>query len=145
MGLKNVLFIPQQPMSEIGAIMALADVLLVHLKDDPLFRITVPSKIQAYMAVGRPVLVGVRGDAADLVVNAEAGLPCIPESAESIAEGVRRFLKMSQQELEMMGENGRKFYQKRLSLKVGTKQIAKVLESAIKQPHGYDKQPHTVT
>ena len=132
MGLKNVIFLPKQPMSEIGAIMALADVLLVHLKDDPLFRITVPSKIQAYMAIGRPILVGVQGDAADLVVNAGAGFACIPESAESISEGVRRFLKMSQQELETMGENGRKFYQQELSLAVGTKKLAEVLESAVK-------------
>lgn len=145
MGQKNVLFLPKQPMSEIGAIMALADVLLVHLRDDPLFRITVPSKIQAYMAIGRPILVGVQGDAADLVVNAEAGFSCIPESAESIAEGVRRFLKMSQQELEAMGENGRKFYQQELSLAVGTKKLAEVLESAVYQSRGCSEQPHTIT
>jgi len=136
MGLENVLFIPQQPMSEMGAILVLADVLLVHLKDDPLFRITVPSKIQAYLAVGRPILVAVQGDAADLVVNAEAGLPCIPENAESIAEGVRKFLKMSQQELDTMGENGRRFYQQKLSLAVGTKQLLNALESAIQGPRG---------
>jgi glycosyltransferase involved in cell wall biosynthesis len=139
MGLENVLFLPQRPMSEIGEILVLADVLLVHLKDEPLFRITVPSKIQAYMAVGRPILVGVRGDAADLVVNAKAGFPCTPENAESIAEGVRKFLKMSQQELDAMGENGKTFYQQKLSLAVGTKELAKVLESAIQQPRGYDK------
>jgi glycosyltransferase involved in cell wall biosynthesis len=139
MGLRNVLFIPQQPMSEIGAILALADVLLVHLKDDPLFRITVPCKIQAYLAVGRPILVGVRGDAADLVVNAKAGFPCTPENAESIAEGVRKFLKMSQQELDTMGENGRKFYREELSLAVGTKRLAEVLESAIRRPCGDHK------
>ncbi|MFH1370582.1 MAG: glycosyltransferase family 4 protein [Planctomycetota bacterium] len=134
MRLENVLFIPQQPMSEIGAILALADVLLVHLKNDSLYRITIPSKIQAYLAVGRPILVGVPGDATDLVVNAKAGLPCIPENVESIADGVRKFLKMSQQELDTMGENGRKFYQQELSLAVGTKRLAEVIESAILRP-----------
>jgi colanic acid biosynthesis glycosyl transferase WcaI len=139
MGLNNVLFIPQQPMSEIGAILALADVLLVHLKDIPLYRTTIPSKIQAYMAAGRPILIGVRGDASDLVVNAKAGFPCIPENAESIAEGVRKFLKMSQQELDTMGENGRKFYQQELSLEVGARRLAEVLESVVQHPRGCDK------
>jgi colanic acid biosynthesis glycosyl transferase WcaI len=128
-GLKNIFFLPQQPLSEVGAILALADVLLVHLKDKPLFRITIPSKIQAYMAVGRPILVGVRGDATDLVINAKAGFSCIPEDVESIADGVRKFLKMSPQELDQMGENGRKFYQQELALTVGTKKFAEVLES----------------
>jgi colanic acid biosynthesis glycosyl transferase WcaI len=130
MGLKNVLFIPPQPMSEIGNILALADVLFVHLKDDPLFRITVPCKIQAYLAVGRPILAGVRGDAADLVVNAKAGIPCTPENAESIADAVRKFLKMSQRELDTMGENGRNFYQQAISSAVGSQKLEKVLRSA---------------
>jgi colanic acid biosynthesis glycosyl transferase WcaI len=130
LGLDNVLFIPQQPMSEIGAILNLADILLVHLKDDPLFRITVPSKIQAYLAVGRPILVGVRGDAADLVIKAKAGLTCIPEDANSIADGVRKFMNMSAQELDTMGKNGTIFYKQNLSLEAGTMHLAQVLESA---------------
>ena len=52
MQLPNTLFLPRQPVEAIGAILSLADVLLVHLKDDPLFRITIPSKTQAYLAVG---------------------------------------------------------------------------------------------
>jgi colanic acid biosynthesis glycosyl transferase WcaI len=66
MKLDNVRFMPRQPMHAMGSILAGADVLLVHLKDDPLFRITIPSKTQAYLAAGKPILMGVRGDAADL-------------------------------------------------------------------------------
>lgn len=69
MGIGNVVFLPRMPMQEIGAVLRAADVLLVHLKDDPLFAM-VPSKTQAYMAAGRPIIMGVRGDAAALV---EAG------------------------------------------------------------------------
>jgi len=83
--LTNVLFLPRRPVSEIGEILNLADVLIVHLKDDPLFRITIPSKIQAYLAVGRPILAGVRGDAAELVRMAGAGVVCQPENPESIS------------------------------------------------------------
>ena len=65
--LDNVIFMPRRPVSEIGTALSMADLLLVHLRDDPLFEITLPSKTQAYLAAGRPILMAVRGDAADLV------------------------------------------------------------------------------
>ncbi len=67
MALHNVRFLPVRPAAEIGPLLAAADVLLVHLRDDPLFSITIPSKTQAYMAAGRPILMAVRGDAAAMV------------------------------------------------------------------------------
>ena len=53
------------------------------------------------------------------------------EIAESIADGVRKFISMSRQELDTMGENGREFYQRELALAVGTKQFAGILESVV--------------
>ena len=133
MGLNNVLFIGRQPMSKMGSVLSLADVLLVQLKDNPLFRITIPSKIQAYLSVGKPILVGVEGDAADLVLKANAGLKCEPGNPRSIAEVVEKFQSMPQSQLDAMGENGRKFYQQELSLKIGTKHFEAVFESIIKK------------
>jgi len=129
MRLTNVRFLPRRPHSEIAAILSLADVLLVHLKDDPLFRITIPSKIQAYLAVGKPILVGVRGDANDLVTEAEAGLPCEPENPQSIAEAVEKFQAMPQEELAAMGENGKRFYRQELSLAIGARQFNKIFKA----------------
>ena len=53
------------------------------------------------------------------------------EIAESIADGVRIFIGMSQKELDTMGENGRMFYQQELALAVGAKQFAGILESVV--------------
>ena len=52
--LHNVLFLPPVPMTEVGTLLHAADALLVHLRKDPLFEITIPSKTQAYMTVGKP-------------------------------------------------------------------------------------------
>jgi glycosyltransferase involved in cell wall biosynthesis len=128
--LNNVLFLPRRPVSEIGEVLNLADVLLVHLKDDPLFRITIPSKIQAYLAVGRPVLVGVRGDAADLVRRAGAGVDCLPENPESLSEAVEKFYRMPRALLDEMGDNGRRYYQKELSLSAGVSRFEEVFQAA---------------
>ncbi len=129
--LNNVLFLPRRPVSEIGEILNLADVLLVHLKDDPLFRITIPSKIQACLAVGRPILVGVLGDAADLVRTAGAGVGCQPENPESISDAVEKLYRMPRVLLEEMGNSGHSYYRKELSLSIGVSRFEKVFLSAV--------------
>jgi glycosyltransferase involved in cell wall biosynthesis len=129
-GLPNVLFLPRRPFSEVGGILNLADVLLVHLKDAPLFRITIPSKIQAYLSMGRPILAAVRGDAADLVRKANAGLCCAPEDPDGIAETVERFFDMPKERLEEMGESGRRYYLRELSLAAGVDRFEEVFRAA---------------
>ena len=129
--LNNVLFLPRRPVSEIGEVLNLADVLLVHLKDDPLFRITIPSKIQAYLAVGRPILVGVRGDAVDLVRAAGAGVDCRPEDPESISEAVEKLYRMPRALLDEMGNNGHRYYRKELSLSTGVSRFEEVFQAAV--------------
>jgi glycosyltransferase involved in cell wall biosynthesis len=119
MQLDNVKFLPRQPMHAMGSILASADALLVHLKDNPLFRITIPSKTQAYMAAGRPILMGVRGDAAQLIAHSGAGLVFEPGSPRSIAEAVGLLVSMSPDQRCSMGGAGKRFYEDHLSLKVG--------------------------
>jgi colanic acid biosynthesis glycosyl transferase WcaI len=134
MRLKNVLFLERRPVYQIGSILSLADVLLVHLKDVPLFRITIPSKTQAYLAAGKPILMGVRGNAADLVTKAGAGLLCEPENPRSIAQMVLKLQAMPEVELAAMGENGKRFYEQELSLRVGVKRFEAVFRSVEKRP-----------
>jgi colanic acid biosynthesis glycosyl transferase WcaI len=106
-GLRNVRFIERQPEEQMPGFLALADILLVHLKKDPLFEITIPSKTIAYLACGRPILASIAGDGADVVQTAGAGLVCEPENPVALAESVRRFFHMSPLQRRMMGDAGR--------------------------------------
>lgn len=130
-GIDNCVFLPRRPVAEIGPILGLADVLLVHLRDDPLFRITIPSKTQAYMAARRPILMAVRGDAADLVQRAVAGICCAPEAPEEIAEAVLAFQAMSQGDRERLGTNGLTFYERELSLRAGVDRFEELFLGAL--------------
>jgi glycosyltransferase involved in cell wall biosynthesis len=123
-GLKNVVFIPRVPMNEVGPILASADALLVHLKDDPLFAITIPSKTQAYMAIGKPLLLAVRGDAAELVQHAACGVTAIPEDARSVADAAIRLADLSALERNEMGQRSRVFYERELALAVGAERFS---------------------
>jgi lipopolysaccharide/colanic/teichoic acid biosynthesis glycosyltransferase len=131
MQLENVRFLPRQPMQAMGSILAGADALLVHLKDDPLFRITIPSKTQAYMAAGKPILMGVRGDAADLVKRSQSGVLCQPGNPQSIADAVKELVSAGPERLAEMGHNGRAFYDRELSLAIGVEKFIDVFKAVV--------------
>lgn len=124
MRLTNVEFFDPVPMSEIGQVIAGSDVLLVHLRSDPLFEITIPSKTQAYLCAGKPILMAVRGDAANLVLEADAGVLAEPGDPESIAHAVRRLAALSAPRRRELGENGSRFYREHLSLSSGVDKFA---------------------
>ena len=138
-GISNVQILPRRPIDEIGQVLVAGDALLVHLKDDPLFEITIPSKTQAYLHAGRPVLMGVRGDAADLVMKAGAGLVFPPQDPAGLADAVRRMRSLSIADREAMGARGAEHYQEALSLEVGTERFAEVLESAARSRHPWQR------
>ena len=124
MGLRNVEFFDPVPMSEIGRIIARSDVLLVHLRPDPLFEITIPSKTQAYLCAGKPILMAVRGDAANLVLEADAGVLAEPGDPESIAHAVHRLVALPAPRRREVGENGSRFYREHLSISSGVDKFA---------------------
>jgi lipopolysaccharide/colanic/teichoic acid biosynthesis glycosyltransferase len=129
-GLTNVEFLPRRPLSEIGEILTLSDALLVHLKEDPLFSITIPSKTQAYLMAGRPILMGVKGDAARLVQEAGAGITFEPEQPMQLARAIRDLMAMGEEKRQAMASSGQAYYRSQLSLEVGASRFARVLESA---------------
>ena len=126
--LHNILFIPRVPMSEVGGILKYANILLVHLKKDPLFEITVPSKTQAYMAMGKPIVMAVLGDAATLVENAKCGTIAQPENALSIKQAILDIYELPEQAQKQLGHNAQDFYNSQLSLKSGVKQFTEIFE-----------------
>jgi lipopolysaccharide/colanic/teichoic acid biosynthesis glycosyltransferase/UDP-N-acetylglucosamine:LPS N-acetylglucosamine transferase len=140
-GLTNVVFLPRRPPSEIGEVLNLADALLVHLKDDPLFAITIPSKTQTYLMVGKPILMGVRGDAAQMVEDARAGYAFEPQQPQALADAVERLINMSAIEREQMGALGQEYYWKSLSLEVGVRKFIQMFEmvSTMQQPSDRSK------
>ncbi len=136
MKLGNLVFLPPVPMSEVGTVLAAADVLLVHLRKDPLFEITIPSKTQAYMAVGKPLLMAVNGDSADLVRQAKCGMSAESENPQALADGIEALVAMPADELKTMGESASRFYREALGLQVGAAKFAAVFESLSRKVRG---------
>ncbi len=83
-----VVFAGRQPKERIPAILAASDACLIHLKELGLFETVIPSKMFEIMAMNRPIIMGVRGEARDIVLEAGAGLVMKPGSAESLIRAV---------------------------------------------------------
>ncbi len=112
LGLENVSFLGQHPKESMPMFFAWADALLLHLRDDPLFSIMVPNKVQAYMACGRPLLCAMKGDAAAFIAQSEAGVVTSPEDPRAMADGVLRLKSASIEERERMGAQGRRAFER---------------------------------
>jgi colanic acid biosynthesis glycosyl transferase WcaI len=125
--LDNVRFVGRHAPQEMSAIYALADVLLIHLKDDPLYRITIPHKTFAYMASGKPILAAVAGDAADVITETSAGLTCPPDDPLALALKVREFVGMSADQRQTMATSGLKAIYSSYSKRALVGEIEKVL------------------
>ena len=93
-------------------LMRQASALLVTLADKEIFAATVPNKVQAYMAIARPILACLNGEGARLVNEAGAGLTIAAEDAGGLAAAVLRLYNMSDEEREQMGRNGQAYYKK---------------------------------
>lgn len=99
------------PVAMMPAFMQRASALLVTLTDRPIFAATVPNKIQAYMASGKPIIASMNGEGARLVLESNAGLSSPAENSGALVEAILRLYKMDSMERETLGKNGRRYYQ----------------------------------
>ncbi len=111
LGTAHVQLVAAVPRTQIGDIFAAADVLILHLLDDPLFAITIPSKVQFYLAMGRPILACVRGEAADIVTGCDAGLAAAPQDVAAVAAGMVEMAGLSPEQRAGMGRRARAAYE----------------------------------
>ena len=101
----------KHPIETMPSFFSFADTLLVTLKKDPIFSLTIPAKLQSYLACGRPVIAALDGAGADVVKESKSGLVCPPDDAGKLAKAVLEMYSMSEKKRERMGEAGRKYFE----------------------------------
>lgn len=110
LGLNNLHLPGRFPVETMPGFLQKASALLVTLADQEIFKATIPSKVQAYLAAGRPILACLNGEGANLVSAAEAGLAVPAEDAKALAAAVMELYRMPPQAREAMGARGRLYY-----------------------------------
>jgi glycosyltransferase involved in cell wall biosynthesis len=99
------------------ALFANADALLVSLKTNDVFEKTIPGKVQAYLASGRPLLGMINGEAARVINDSGAGFTCASGDADGLAHITQAMAGHTPSQLKAMGENGRGYYLRHFSKK----------------------------
>ncbi len=97
------------PAEMMPSFFAQADVMLVTLKRDPVFALTVPGKIQSYMACGRPIVAALDGEGGRLIAESGSGLSVPSEDVDALADAILTMYQMPMEERESMGVRGKKY------------------------------------
>lgn len=124
-GLFNIHLLGRYPVETMFGFMQKADALLVTLADRSIFSLTVPSKVQAYMAAGRPILASLNGEGARLIKEAKAGFVSPAGDADGLAKSILHLYEMTDAERLEIGENGRQYFKEHFDLDVLTGQLIK--------------------
>jgi len=125
--LTNLRFLGRRPASQMPAILAASDALLVLLRSGPLTDLALPTKTLAYLASARPVLVAAGGAAEELVRECDAGVSVPAGDPQALAAAVRRLAGMSPEERELMGRRGREW----VALRFTREQLVDRLETLL--------------
>lgn len=110
--LPNVLFYGRKPLEEMPKFYAMADAMLVTMQKNPVLNLTLPGKVQTYMAAGKPIIGAIDGETSMIINDAHCGICGTAESAETLAENVRKFIGMDK---KTFGRNAYLYYQQNFS------------------------------
>ncbi len=103
-GLEQTVHLPgRYPAEAMPRFFALSDTLLVSLKKEPIFSLTIPAKIQSYLACAKPIIAALDGEGAKVVEESGAGLACPAENPDALAKTVLKMYDMPEKERQSMG------------------------------------------
>lgn len=100
------------PPEKMPAFFAIADALMITLRDERLFSLTVPSRLQSYLACGRPILGAISGEAADILAEAGAGLAASPNDPKRLAETALAMSQMPRGQLDVLGKAALEYHRR---------------------------------
>ena len=109
---KHFHFLGSFPPDKMSGFFACADALLVSLKKSKIFKLTIPGKLQSYLACGRPIIGSIDGIGSDIIKNSKSGYASPSENSEMLAKAIIRFSNLTKKEKLEMGNNARKYFEK---------------------------------
>jgi glycosyltransferase involved in cell wall biosynthesis len=132
-GLQDIVFFPGRfPLNTMPVFIKKSDILLVSLKDEMIFNLTVPAKVQFYMAQGKPILGMINGDSAELITNSKCGY-CVPAGDYVSCSEIVKKIFNEKKKLEILGQNGNKYYEKHFKKENRIDQLVSIFKGEIKK------------
>lgn len=128
----KVLLLGRHPVERMPSFYAHADALLVSLKRDPVFSLTIPGKVQTYLQSGIPLLGMLDGEGADVIRSAQAGMVCAAGDSASLADAVLAMVALGPDQLEAMGRNGRDYAHREFDRDMLMERLEQLFQEAVR-------------
>jgi glycosyltransferase involved in cell wall biosynthesis len=133
LGLVNLVIAGAYPRSAMTELFHLSAALLVTLKRDEIFSFTIPSKVQAYLAAGRPIIGSLDGEGARVIEDAGAGLTCRAEDGAALAECIEVMQTMPAQQRQRLGQQAKAYFLEHFELRAQSKALLQMFEQRIQR------------
>ena len=108
--LENVIFYGRRPVEEMPKFYSMADAMLVTLTGEPLLSLTLPGKVQSYMAVEKAIIGAIDGETKTIVEEAQCGFISKSGDSKALAENILRFSMLSDEDRKQMESNSKSYY-----------------------------------
>jgi len=129
LGLDNISFPGQLAPEFMPGLMGKASTLLITLNDHKIFSLTVPSKLQAYLSAGKPILGSLNGEAAKIIIESKSGFAVPANSSPKLAEIILKMYHLSDYKRKKMGMNGKKYFNENFNHLVLTKKLISIFKN----------------
>lgn len=131
----NIHLLGKHPVESMPRYFSLADVMLVTLKKDPIFALTIPSKVQSYLACGKPIIAALDGEGSRVIEEAQAGLTSLAENSKLLAENVKAMYNMPESERLHLGRQARKYFESHFERSILLKKLDDWMVELIESTH----------
>lgn len=121
-------FIDRKPVSDIPAYYAQSDAALLTLLESPIFKLTIPAKLQSYMTYGIPVIASASGEVSSIITESECGLVSNSEDINGLYDNIIRFIALSSLERSKMAVNGKEYANRHFSKYQLMNQLEEVMQ-----------------
>ena len=128
---ENFIFKGTFKSEEMPSFFACADALVVSLKKSKIFSLTIPAKVQSYLACGKPIIASIDGEGAKIIKQAQAGLVSASEDVDNLVANILQLYNLSAMERTTLGLNGRVYFEKEFLMDILIDKLEIIFESKI--------------
>lgn len=124
----NFKFLGSFPSKDMPHFFSMADALFVSLKKNKIFSLTIPNKIQSYMACAKPIIASIDGEGARIINEANCGITSPAESVNDLVESIIKFNKLDDNQKKIMGNNAKSYFKKEFERNILLKKLIKFID-----------------
>lgn len=126
---KNIFFLGSFPINEVPKFYKYSDALFVSLTDNKIFSMTIPNKIQSYLAAGKPIIASLNGEGAKIIEDSGSGFISKSGDVNGLYDNLLKFYSLSKKQREVLGKNGKAYFMKEFEREILLDKFEKIIKS----------------